>query len=277
MSLRKVVSLTCLLSFVVVLLTSVILYIEPHGRVAYWSDWRLWSLSKDQWGAIHINLGTVFIIMLIWHVYYNWTPIVNYLKDKARQLKVFTLEFNVALVLVVVCTIGTYVEMPPFSSFMHLNESIKDAGSLKYGEPPYGHAELSSFLSFAKKADIDPTAAMALLKKAGYTVDESGQQSLLEIAKANSVTPQQVYLMMKPATRALEPGQVMPKNPAPGTGNQTLKDLCNTYDLNMASIISSLKKAGITVEENMTVKDIGKAHQMSPADVYDQIRALTGS
>lgn len=35
MSLRKITSLTAMLAFVVMLLTSIILYIVPQGRVAY--------------------------------------------------------------------------------------------------------------------------------------------------------------------------------------------------------------------------------------------------
>jgi hypothetical protein len=40
MKLRKITSLTALLSFVLMLVTSIILYIVPQGRVAYWADWR---------------------------------------------------------------------------------------------------------------------------------------------------------------------------------------------------------------------------------------------
>lgn len=51
---RKITSLTAFLSFFMMLLTSVVLYLTPQGRVAYWADWRLLGLSKEQWGAIHI-------------------------------------------------------------------------------------------------------------------------------------------------------------------------------------------------------------------------------
>ena len=84
---RKITSLSALASFVLLTLTSVILYIVPPGRVAYWADWRLWGLSKTQWDNLHINLGVLFLVAVCFHVYFNWNPIVAYLKNKARQIK----------------------------------------------------------------------------------------------------------------------------------------------------------------------------------------------
>ena len=96
MKLRKITSLTMLVSFVFCILTSVVLYILPHGRVAYWADWSLWGLSKTEWDGLHINLGVLLLLAGLLHIYYNWKPITAYLKDKTRNLKVFTIEFNIA-------------------------------------------------------------------------------------------------------------------------------------------------------------------------------------
>ena len=133
MKIRKIASLTAALSFIVMILTSIILYIVPQGRIAYWADWHLWGLTKTQWGDIHINTGILFLTALGLHIYYNWKPLINYLKDKAKNLKVFTKEFNVALIILVVFITGTYCKIPPFYSVLALSESIKDAAAEKYG------------------------------------------------------------------------------------------------------------------------------------------------
>ncbi|MGD9014349.1 MAG: DUF4405 domain-containing protein, partial [Desulfobacterales bacterium] len=99
MNIRRVTSLTALLSFMLLFITIIVLYIVPQGRVAYWADWRLWGLTKSQWGNIHINVGLLFLLSIFLHIYYNWKALLNYLKDKAKNLKVLTREFNVALVL----------------------------------------------------------------------------------------------------------------------------------------------------------------------------------
>ena len=72
MSIRKVTSLTALISFVLEIITSVVLYIVPQGRVAYRSDWHLWGLSKTQWSDLHINLGVLLFLTLVLHAYFNW-------------------------------------------------------------------------------------------------------------------------------------------------------------------------------------------------------------
>ncbi|MFP7753178.1 DUF4405 domain-containing protein [Thermodesulfobacteriota bacterium B35] len=48
MNIRRITSMTMLVSFVLLSVTSIVLYIVPHGRVAYWADWHLWGLSKTQ-------------------------------------------------------------------------------------------------------------------------------------------------------------------------------------------------------------------------------------
>ena len=70
MKVKKITSLTASLSFIFLVLTSVILYIVPQGRVAYWADWHLWGLTKTEWGNIHINLGLFLLLAILQHIYY---------------------------------------------------------------------------------------------------------------------------------------------------------------------------------------------------------------
>ena len=200
MNIRKITSLTMLISFVLCILTSVILYIIPHGRIAFWSHWQLWGLSKTQWGELHLNLGILLLLAGFLHVYYNWKPITAYLKNKSKQMKVFTVNFNVALILTLIVGFGTYFQIPPMSTIINISESIKDAASIKYGEPPYGHAELSSLKKFAKKADLDLSKSITLLRQASIQF-ENETQTINDIARANNLTPKQVYEIIKPVTQ----------------------------------------------------------------------------
>ena len=198
MKIRKIASLTAALSFLLMALTSIVLYIAPHGRVAYWADWRLWGLSKSDWGNIHINLGLLFLTALFLHIYYNWKPLVSYLKDKSKQIKIFTPEFNVAIVVTIGFAVGSCFLVPPFSWVMSLNDYIKDAGVEKYGEPPYGHAEQSSLKVFCKKMNLDIAKSMELLNQAGYSV-ENGDITLEEIGRRFNTPPQQIFETIRPA------------------------------------------------------------------------------
>jgi hypothetical protein len=269
MKIRKITSLTALLSFISLCITIVVLYIVPQGRVAYWADWRLWGLTKTQWGDLHINLGLLFLISIGLHIYYNWKPILSYLKNNAKKVKVFTREFNAALVLLIVFILGTYFETAPFKWVLEISESIKSAAAQKYGEPPYGHAELSSLKVFTNKMGFDLDQVMIQLNKANIAVAEE-KQSLQDIATRNNLSPQQVYLAMKPAK---EVGQQtkMPESPQPGSGNRSLADICQEYNLNIPTVLRGLAAENIKASAEMSLKDIAKQNNRSPIDVYDAV------
>ena len=270
MTLRKITSLTALLSFIGMVATSLVLYIEPHGRVAYWSDWTLLGLDKTRWGDLHINMGLLFLLCLSLHIYYNWKAIVAYLKNKARQLRIFTPDFNVALVLTLAILVGTLLAVPPFNWPLLLNTHLKDAASAKYGEPPYGHAELSPLRQLARRTGLDLPAAVAALKTAGIRFD-SEQETLQDIARQNERSPQDIFQIMQKAA-APAPAQGLPVNPPPGTGNKTLAALCQTYALPVAELTQALQGSGLKIQPELTVKEIGANNGLSPMAVYDAIR-----
>lgn len=275
MTIKKITSLTLLIAFVLLIFTSVILYIVPQGRVAYWADWHLLGLSKTQWGNLHINLGVLMLIAGLLHIYYNWKPITAYLKNRARQMKVFTPSFNVALIITLFTAIGTYYEIPPMSTLISVGESIKDRGAVKYGEPPYGHAELSSLKLFAKKQDLDLDKSMQLLTAAGVAVT-GPEETLAAIANANNVTPMQVYKIIKPAMKQdkTDAGISFPDSPPPGFGNMTLGAVCSRYDLVIPTIIRGLKKKSINATPDNTIKDIAKENSKEPVAVFEILHEL---
>ena len=277
MKLRRITSLTATLSFFFMLFTSSILYLVPQGRIANWANWQFWGLTKDEWTNIHVNFGLLFIISLILHIYYNWKPLISYLKDKTRQMKVFTPEFNVALIITVVSVAGSYFLVPPFNWVMALNDSFKDAGAEKYGEPPYGHAELSSLKTFSKKMNLDLEKSLTLLTQAGYPV-ESGEMTLDKIARKYGVPPQKIYEAIKPAQvvaeQQTEEKSLIPESPPPGSGNLTLADFCTQFNLNMKLVVRELKKQGITAYEELTLKKIAADNGTSPIDVYERIKGI---
>jgi len=278
MKMRKITSLTALLSFILMVLTSIILYIVPQGRIAYWADWRLWGLTKSDWGNIHINLGFLFLLSISLHIYYNWKPIVSYLKNKTKEIKIFTPDFNVALIVTVLFTLATYFLLPPFSWVITLSESIKDSAATKYGEPPYGHAELSSLKTFTKKINLNLEKSMELLQKAEIKV-ENEMETIADIGRKNDMAPQQIYLAMASAAthsvKTVADKTILPDSPPTGAGNLTLADFCTQYNLNVKIVIRYLKKQGVTAKEGQTIKKISAENRLSTIDIYEKIKEGT--
>ncbi len=262
-----------LLSFVLCIITSIILYIAPHGRVAYWSDWRLWGLTKTQWGDLHLNLGLLLLLAGFLHLYFNWKPITAYLKNKAKQLSIFTVDFNVALTLMLLVGFGTYFEVPPISSVLTLSNSIKDAASITYGEPPYGHAELSSLSMFSQKVDLDLPTAIKLLKEAQIQFSDDSE-TIHEIAQINNIKPKQVYEIIKPASRqeTINGHPVFPDSPPPGFGAKQLSMVCREYGLDQSALLQALSQKGIHVEADQSIKEIAAKNNSEPMAVFEMIK-----
>lgn len=273
MTMRKITSLTATLSFVLMVATSIILYLVPQGRVAYWADWRMGGLTKTQWGDIHITVGLLFLLALSLHIYYNWKPLMAYLKDRTRRMKVFTPAFNVALAVCVLTVAGTLFAVPPFSWVLDFNAALKDAGAEKYGEPPYGHAELSSLNTFAKKMDIDADAARQRLEAAGFQVT-GGDQSLQAIAAINRTTPKALYEVMQGEPESMPRKTGLPDTAPPGTGRLTLAEICDTYGLDSHTLIAALEKKNITATAADSLRDIADRHGMGPMDLYGTIKSV---
>jgi len=275
MKLRKITSLTALVSFLMLVLSSVVLYLSPQGRVAYWADWRLWGLSKTEWANVHINLGLLLLLTMALHIYYNWKAITAYLKNKARRVRIFTAEFNLALAVTAVFIFGTYLLAPPFSWVLDGAEALKRAAAATYGEPPYGHAELTPLKTFCRRMNLDPRQALNLLAAEGYAV-EGDSQTLAEIARSAGVTPQRIFAVIQPAAARLPEGGRLPETPPPGMGNLTLDGLCARYGLDPAGTLKRLEESKLAAASDMTIKAIAEKNGVGPLEVYYVIREAAG-
>ena len=273
MSLRKIISLTLLLSGVIVTLTSFILYIKPHGWVAFWVDWQFWGLSLSQWKDLHMNLGFLFLLAGVVHFFYNWKPIFTYLKDNANKLRVFTLNFNLALGLVVLTAVGTYALIPPMSLVVELGESISADLDKMYEAPPYARAELSSFKFFAGKVDLDLVKAKKLLQKNGIRLENSAQ-SLCDLAKLHNLTPAELYKIMLPAVMQKAEGNRFPDAPPPGFGRKKLTDVCIEYEFNLSTVMLALDRKGIKVDQTKTILSIARDNDITPMVVFEIIHSV---
>lgn len=273
MTLRKVTSLTAFLSFIVMVVTGIVLYVVPQGRVAFWAEWRFLGGTKETWGAVHILIGLLFLLAGVLHIALNWKPMVSYMRDRAKQVKVFTPSFTVALLVTIIFTAGAAADLPPFSWVMHWNALIKDAQSRRFGEPPYGHAELSSLKVFSDRVHLDLPLALELLSKKGLRV-EAPDETLAAIARDNGLTPQQVYEIIRPAERAeasRAPG-TLPEEASPGIGRKTLNELCSENGLDLGKLISALKARGVPADPDRTIKENAEAAGLGPHDYYGLIR-----
>lgn len=264
-SFKKTASLIAFFSFVILLVSSIVLYFVPHGRVAYWADWHFGGLSKTEWANIHINVGILFLISIFFHIFYNWKLLVLYMKNKKRKMKFFTKEVNIALVFTFLFTFGTYFEVAPFSSILNLSESIKDSAIVKYGEPPYGHAELSSIETASVRMGHDIKEVVRNLRNDEIKFKDE-KDIILDVAKKNNLTPQQLWMLAIPKTDTKIKGFF--KNPKSGFGRKSIVDISNEYGLDVSKVINVMIKNNITVKPNMSIKEISSKNNIGSMDLY---------
>ncbi|MBB5347858.1 hypothetical protein HNQ81_001587 [Desulfoprunum benzoelyticum] len=274
---RKITSMTMLVSLVLLILNSIVLYVVPEGRVAYWADWRFWGLTKTEWGDQHVTIGFLFVLAGLLHLYYNWAAVISYLKNKVKEIKVFTLPFNVGLIITALVAVMTYFHVPPVGLVLDLGAHFKEAGARKYGEPPYGHAELSSLKMFTQKEGIELDTALSLMQQAGLRVS-GGEETLLAVAQNNDMTPQQVYQVIspakKPAMSVNGAAPVFPDEPKPGFGRKTLEQVCTELQLDHAVIVKGLEDKGLTIAAGTTIHEIAETNGREPMQIFEAIRAV---
>ena len=279
MSFRKIVSLTTLLSFLLMCYTGLIIIIVPEGRVAYWSDWSLLGLNKEQYGQIHTTSSLLFLIVSVLHIYLNWKAIMLYLKNKTKNFVLFTPNFIVSLAIVLLIYFGTYYKTSPFIDLFTWQSDVDDYWAETYGEPPYGHAELSPLSVFAKKIEIDLKKAEEILKK-NNIVYKNSSETILQIAKNNKKTPQDIYMLIKDATNKtenlVENDKASSERPTEGSGlgKKTIKLVIEKYHLNESKVYSYLQNENIKFTPESTMSEISTQKGVAPMELYELLEKL---
>lgn len=217
---RKTISLTLCFSFIILCVSSILLFIAPEGRVAYWSNWTCLSLSKAQWGNIHITGGFLFLGASVIHMLINIKPMISYLKinNSRTVLPIFASMLICAFVYV-----GTLAGWHPLSDVIALNALIKKNQAETHGDPPFGHAELSKLGDFCRFLRLDGETVVSGLSKKGLQGDISGSRTLKDIADDNGITPSKLYKMILEISGLTD--EQIRSRPATRRGNEGRKNL----------------------------------------------------
>ena len=198
---RSLTSLLALAGFLMLVVTGIMVYIAPQGRIAYWVDWRFGGLTKTHWGNIHIIAGLLFMVAGSFHIYFNWKPLLNYLKGRMAAGVHRRRELVVTVALTVALVAGSIAGVPPLRYVFDLNDYVKEAWVKTPNHiPPFGHAELLSLAEFTRKMRIDLDAATEQLRAAGMVIDGS-DQTLAAIAEANRTSPRFLFEIIKSLSR----------------------------------------------------------------------------
>jgi len=273
---RAFTSLCSLVSFILLLLTAIILYIVPHGRVAYWTKWALFGLEKDQWGNIHIFSGLLFLVAGGFHLYYNWKPLINYLSNKIETGLRYKRELMIASLIFLWILASGIWSLPPLAYMADLGEAIKSSWVTSPElEPPFGHAELVSLKTFCKKQGIPLDQAVAELREAGFKVNNPGN-TLGDIADSKGTSGMEIYgvikkLEVKPITMksgsVWTPEMIEEAYAGTGVGRKSVGQIIRDHRLDPKTVYHRLKAGGIEAMDDDKIKDIADKHDSTPIKI----------
>jgi hypothetical protein len=263
-------------SFLLMAITGIVLYLVPQGRVAYWVDWKLFNLTKTDWGNIHIIAGLVFGLAGLFHLYNNWRVFMNYLTRKVSSSFKYKKELTLASLLTVFLLAGSIYQVPPLNYVIDFSGYLKQTwvASKEY-EPPFGHAEDVSLKVLARKTEIELQPAVSALKAQGLIFGSDGEK-VKDIAKANNTTPMGIFIIMKQfqkqtAEISYNPELVEEKFAGTGIGWKQLDDVLEETGISPTTANDRLSKNNLQVRPDEIFKDAASRYQIDPLDLMKVI------
>jgi hypothetical protein len=273
---RVFTSLCSLVSFILLLLTAIILYIEPHGRVAYWTKWNFLGLEKDQWGNIHIFSGLLFLVAGGFHLYYNWKPLIGYLSSKIESGLRYKRELTISSLMFLWIIASGIWALPPLVYMADLGEAIKSSWvTAAELEPPFGHAELVSLRTFCKKQGIRLDQAISELREAGFKVNNP-DKILGDIADSMGTSGMGVYAVIKklePKPKAMKPGSVWSPEmieevfAGTGVGRNSVGQIIRAHKCDPKTVYQRLERSGIEAKDDDKIKELADKHDSTPIEI----------
>ena len=109
----------------VLAVSGVVLYIAPPGRYTNWVDWRVFSMTKSEWEALHINFSWLFVLIASLHIYFNWRVIRGYLRRGVAWTVRYRWELLAAAAITALFAAGSVKAWPVFADVVAFGEQVK--------------------------------------------------------------------------------------------------------------------------------------------------------
>ncbi len=113
------------LSAAVLLISGIVLFIAPSGRIANATQWALIWLDKDAWVNLHNLFAVLFIAGLICHLIFNWKPLRNYVVSRATHHLNLKREMLAAAVVLLVLVALVAQNLPPANLLTDLSQYFR--------------------------------------------------------------------------------------------------------------------------------------------------------
>lgn len=273
---RALTSLITAMSFLVMTVSGIVLYVVPVGRIASWIDWRFLGLGKTDWGNLHIITCFLFLIAAAVHICLNIKPLLAYIRQRAAASIPIKKEALIAFGITILFVVGSITQTPPLRYVFDLNVYLKSVWNPELPfEPPFGHAEQLPLNAFFQKTGINGELAKAELADRGIHI-RSEKESLEQIARANDTTPLAIYKVLKLHEQkpAAVSGTTAPLAERKGLGKMSLLQWCSENRIAHEQAVSFLQQQGMNVQAGQSLKEIAANHGTTPAELVTLLSSV---
>jgi len=265
--------------FLALLWSGAVLFLSPPGRVANWTNWRVFGLTKHEWTDLHVTFSSVFLVAGLIHVWFNWRPLLNYFKDRLNQRLGFRWEWLAALLACALVFGATRAKLPPFGQLLAWSEVLKQSWEKTPEKAPVAHAELLTLRELATQAGLSVETALERLTRQGIR-GATPEVEVRALAEQNSLAPARVYDLLTGRTdtsaTAKPTGESHGGGPGGGggPGRKTLATVCQESGLDLTNTLARLKARGIQAEPSQILRDIAVNNGFDrPYELLEIIRA----
>lgn len=265
---RSFTSLYLTWTGLIIVVSGLILYIAPPGRIANWTRIPILGLEKYQWQALHTIFTFLLVIAAGFHIWYNWKPLIAYLRTRIQQKIKLRKEMWASVLVTLLLIVLILLRVPPFTTVINFGESVKDGWTTTQNNPPVPHAEDMSLDKLSELLNKQPSDLLTALKTHGIEAEKD--QLVKEIADQNNTTPSELFEKMKLRKQSSSQQKLQGK----GYGRMTLEELCPQLEVDIEEALQRLQEAGIMAQKNVTIKNIASSQNIKPVDLVNIIKGV---
>lgn len=301
---RAFVSLLVTISFVAMVISGVMMFFTPPGRIANWSGWKLYGLTKDQWTAIHLSFSALFLISSLVHIWLNGLALLSYFRNRVSRTLFLRSEWIVVFILCGLLFWGTLAEVSPFDQIIVLREKAKLIWDNASQQAPIPHAELLTLAQVAEASKREVADLRANLDARQIQADWD-TELFGGVAERYGMTPMELYgIAMGRTGQGRGPGGGQGRQSTDGEtragfgqggrgtggsggsgaggggagggyGRMTLQDICTAEKLEIQTALDRLAKAGIMAKPDQTLRQIAEISGLRPSEIIEWIKPIS--
>lgn len=112
-------------SFLVMLISGIVSFLAPSGRISRQVDWTLLGLDRAGWQTIHLSFAVVFVTVGLVHLVFNRKGLLRHLRDRASHHLTLKREAVVALLVTLWLITSAVWALPPASTLHDFNAHFR--------------------------------------------------------------------------------------------------------------------------------------------------------